>query len=228
VETLFHEFGHALHSLLSRTTFQHLSGTRAATDFVETPSHLLEHFAWDPNFLPAFAKHYITKEVLSDEMIRLLVQSRQDFKSIELQNQLLYARFDQTLFGVPIRATSTEILSRLYQECNVPFAEGAHWHTRFGHLVTYGAGYYGYLYAQAFASDLWKEYLADHCLDSTSGRRLWHEMLKHGGAKDPQAMMRSLLGRDEPNVEALVDELSPILTAKDRRRQQEASTANNR
>lgn len=166
-ETLMHEFGHALHSLLSRTTFQHMSGTRAAMDFVETPSHLLEHFSWDPDFLRLVGKHHLTGTVIPDKMIHLLLQTRQEFKSLELQNQILYSRFDQALFGPPIDASSIEIFSSLYRKQNIPYANGTHWHTRFQHLVTYGkllfiteynlilfshtyyvgAGYYGMYYS---------------------------------------------------------------------------------
>jgi len=206
-ETLFHEFGHALHSLLSRTTFQHMSGTRAAMDFVETPSHLLENFSWDPDFLRLVGKHHLTGNVIPEKMIQLLLQTRQEFKSIELQNQILYSRFDQALFGLPIDSTSIEIFASLYRQHNIPYANGTHWHTRFGHLVTYGAGYYGYLYAQAFASDLWKELKLEK-LNRSSGERLWKDLLGHGGARDPQKIIQDLLGRKHPSVDALVVDLT--------------------
>lgn len=206
VETLFHEFGHALHSLLSRTTFQHMSGTRAAMDFVETPSHLLEHYVWDTNFLQRIARHHTTGEVIPEHLIHLLRKSRQQFKSLELQNQILYSRFDQTLFGVPSNKSSTEIFAHLYHEAGIPYADGTHWHTRFGHLVSYGAGYYGYLYAQAFASDIWQTHFQGNSLSRQSGDRLWHDLLGHGGARDPQTMLTGLLGR-EPSVVGLFEEL---------------------
>lgn len=207
VETLFHEFGHALHSLLSRTTFQHMSGTRAAIDFVETPSHLLEHYVWDTRFLQLIAQHHLTGQVIPDAMITSLQRSRHEFKSLDMQNQILYARFDQALFGPPITdKKSTEIFAGLYRELGVPYADGTHWHTRFSHLVTYGAGYYGYLYSQTFASDIWVTCFAANSLSRASGERLWQQLLRHGGARDPQTMLTEVLGR-EPSVEALFDEL---------------------
>ena len=203
VETLFHEFGHALHSLLSRTTFQHMSGTRAAMDFVETPSHLMEHFAWDANFLKRIARHAVTGEVIPDALIAQLQQSRYEFKSLDMQNQILYARFDQDLFGPPMTGkTSTEIFAGLYRELGVPYADGTHWHSRFGHLVTYGAGYYGYLYSEAFASDIWQTCFEANSLSRTSGERLWRDLLGHGGAREPKSMLKDVLGR-EPSEEAL-------------------------
>ena len=88
----------------------------------------------------------------------------------------------------------------------MPFAKGTHWHSRFGHLVTYGAGYYGYLYAQTFAADIWRSTLASS-MDSSEketvkdgGTKIWKDMLVHGGAKDPKDMIRTVLGR-EPSVD---------------------------
>jgi intermediate peptidase len=198
VETLFHEFGHGLHSLLSRTTFQHLSGTRAAMDFVETPSHLFENYAWDPQFLPIMARHYATGEVISEDTVQKLIKSRNQFRCIETQSQILYALFDQALFGVPNpnRGSTTDLFAKLHRENNVPYAEGTHWHSRFGHLVTYGAGYYGYLYSQVFAADIWKHSFQGDSLRRESGERVWRDMLIHGGAKDPNVMLQSMLKRE--------------------------------
>jgi len=203
VETLFHEFGHALHSLLSRTTFQHVSGTRAAMDFVETPSHLFENYAWDPQFLAILARHYATGEVIQEETVRKLLKSRNEFRCIETQSQILYALFDQALFGVPDlnRVSTTEVFAQLHRDNHVPYAEGTHWHSRFGHLVTYGAGYYGYLYSQVFAADIWKHRFEGDSLRRESGKRVWHDMLIHGGAKDPNVMLQDVLER-KPSVDS--------------------------
>ena len=215
VETLFHEFGHAIHSLLSRTAFQHLSGTRTAMDFVETPSHWMEQYVWDASFLQEFlARHYQTGDPPPPAMIQALVQSRFQFRSLEVQQQLLYAHFDQILFGPPqlsttttapttnTASTSTQIFAQLHQQRGMPYADGTHWHSRFGHLVTYAGGYYSYLYAQVFASDIW-----DHCFvdgghpQREAGLRWWNKVLIHGGARDPHVMLRDLLGRP-PRVDS--------------------------
>ncbi|CAM9943214.1 unnamed protein product, partial [Phaeothamnion confervicola] len=120
LETLFHEFGHALHSLLSRTEFQHLSGTRAEADFVETPSHLMEYFAWDYRVVKQFARHYRTRELIPEEMMRNLNRSKALFAGIDAQIQILYAALDQELFGPQPEGggtlSSTEVLARLQEE----------------------------------------------------------------------------------------------------------------
>lgn len=223
VETLFHEFGHGLHSLLSRTSFQHLSGTRAAMDFVETPSHLIETYARDPSFLSRIlARHYVTGAPMSDRTALHLAQSRNDFRGIETRTQIVHSLFDQALFGPDPCSpslggkTSTEAFDALHRENGVAHAAAGttHWHSRFGHLVTYGAGYYGYLYAQVFAADIWASCIASRgngndndngggggTTSREGGTKIWKEMLVHGGARDPNEMLRTVLGR-EPSVEA--------------------------
>jgi mitochondrial intermediate peptidase len=203
-ETLFHEFGHALHSLLSRTKFQHMSGTRAAMDFVETPSHLLENFAWDPQFLELVSRHHVSGEPMPERMVQQLVQSRNQFSAIERQNQIIYAQFDQALFGRrdgDQQSLSTiQLFDSLHRAHGVPHAPGTHWHTRFGHLVTYGAAYYGYLFSQVFAADIWRECFHGNSLSREAGDRLWHRLLSHGGAKDPWQMLEDMLGRPPMSV----------------------------
>ena len=214
VETLFHEFGHGCHSLLSRSPFQHLSGTRAAMDFVETPSHFFETFARDPSFLTrVLARHYATGQPLSESLAYHLKMSHNDFRSVEVQTQIAHSKFDQAIFGEdPCRpslggSTTTEMFERLHSEAGLPYAKGTHWHSRFGHLVSYGAGYYGYLYAQVFAADIWSS-----CMTTTTtmsspssslregGMKIWKEMLIHGGGKDPKKMLEIVLGR-EPSID---------------------------
>lgn len=209
-ETLYHEFGHALHSLLSRTVFQHLSGTRAAMDFIETPSHIFESYVWDPTFLRFIGKHYMTGQNIPESTVSSIIASRNAFRAIEVQTQIVYARFDQELFGPQSgssSATTTDIFAKLHNEYAVPYAEGTHWHSRFGHLVTYGAGYYGYLYSQVFAADIWRKCFAANPLCRVEGTKLWKDMLRHGGAKDPNAMLTTVLGR-EPNVDSFFQSIS--------------------
>ncbi|CAI7866064.1 unnamed protein product, partial [Closterium sp. NIES-54] len=108
VETLFHEFGHALHSLLSRTAFQHLSGTRAALDFVEVPSNLLEYFVWDHRFLGQFAVHHATGEPIPRSLVDSLRASKSMLAASDLQTQVVYSLMDQAYFGVnPPHPTSS-------------------------------------------------------------------------------------------------------------------------
>lgn len=204
VETFLHEFGHALHSLLSRTNFQHLSGTRAAMDFVETPSHWMEHYAWCEHFLPLLATN-ANGEPLPESMVRGLSQSRNQFRFLEMQNQIVLSNFDQTIFGPQVqssdqRTPTKDVWASMHRQSGVPFAENTHWFTNVGHLVTYGAGYYGYLYSQVFADAIWNELFHKQSLNRSSGERIWKKMLIHGGARDANIMLEDLLGH-KPTVD---------------------------
>ncbi|KAG7374007.1 peptidase M3 family protein [Nitzschia inconspicua] len=206
VETFLHEFGHALHSLLSRTNFQHMSGTRAAMDFVETPSHWMENFAWDPEFLPHLAKLDKTGEPIPPEMIAALARSRNQFRFLEMQNQIVLATFDQAVFGAHMSTgisgahNPMRLWEAIHRQYNVPFASGTHWFTNVGHLVTYGSGYYGYLYAQIFADAIWNQLFRSKGMKREAGVHLWKTLLQHGGAKDPNTILEELLGQ-KPTVE---------------------------
>ncbi len=207
VETLFHEMGHALHSLLSRTNFQHMAGTRAAMDFVETPSHWMEHYVWDAEFLSILCQR--NNEVLADKTIHALVASRNQFRCLEMQNQLLLSRFDQEIFGGPaIAGRPQEIWTELHDRYQVPFVPGSHFYTNIGHFVTYGAGYYGYLYSQVFAGAIWNELFTPRSMDRTGGQKLWKGMLIHGGSRDAQIMLHDLLGGKKPTVASFGNSLS--------------------
>jgi intermediate peptidase len=207
VETLFHELGHALHSLLSRTKFQHLSGTRCAVDFVETPSHLMENFCWDERFVQMFAKHYLSKVPLPDELAKKLANSRCLFQNLEIQNQIVYAQLDQAIFGLNNHITTVEIFEELHRRHSIPYAKGTHWHTKFGHLISYGAGYYGYLFDQVFAADIWEECFRANPLSRSSGDKLRNNILIHGGAMDPEKMLMGMLGRAS-TVDAFFNNIS--------------------
>jgi len=99
VEALHHEWGHALHSLLARTGFQHLAGTRGGPDLVEVPSHLFEHFARCPSVLPLWARHHHTGEPPSPGLVKAALEEKKAFRALEMQNQLLYSLADQFVFG---------------------------------------------------------------------------------------------------------------------------------
>ncbi|RZC69101.1 hypothetical protein C5167_035489 [Papaver somniferum] len=197
VETLFHEFGHALHSLLSRTDYQHFSGTRVALDLAETPSHLFEYYAWDYRVLKTFAKHYSTGEVIPEKLVESMKGARKMFAATDLQRQVLYALIDQTLFGEQPSSSGDTMsvvadLKRQYTSWN--HVEGTHWHTRFNHLLNYGAGYYSYLYAKCFAATIWEEVCMEDPLSLTAGSSIQTKFLQHGGAEDPSVLLKNLAG----------------------------------
>ncbi|XP_028052419.1 mitochondrial intermediate peptidase, mitochondrial isoform X2 [Camellia sinensis] len=197
VETLFHEFGHALHSLLSRTDYQHFSGTRVVLDLAETPSNLFEYYAWDYRVLKTFARHYSTGEVIPEKLVESMQGAKKMFAATELQRQIFYALIDQTLFGEQPSSpmdTISVVADLKRRHTSWKHVEGTHWHTRFSHLLNYGAGYYSYLYAKCFAATIWQKICQDDPLSLATGSALRTKFLQHGGAKDPAYLLNDLLG----------------------------------
>ncbi|KAL0299402.1 UNVERIFIED_CONTAM: Mitochondrial intermediate peptidase, mitochondrial [Sesamum radiatum] len=197
VETLFHEFGHALHSLLSRTDYQHFSGTRVVLDFAETPSNLFEYYAWDYRVLRKFAKHNLTGDPIPEKLVQSLIGAKNMFAATELQRQVFYALIDQALHTMQpssVKDTVSIVADLKREHTSWKYVEGTHWHTRFSHLVTYGAGYYSYLYAKCFAATIWQKMLQQDPLSPAAGSALRSKFLQHGGAKDPTVILNDLVG----------------------------------
>mmetsp|Transcript_4950 Transcript_4950/g.16151 ORF Transcript_4950/g.16151 Transcript_4950/m.16151 type:complete len:345 (+) Transcript_4950:102-1136(+) len=197
LETLIHELGHALHSLLSRTRYQHMSGTRGALDFVETPSHLMEHFVWDERSLKVLARHHVTKDPMPSGMVARLRKSKSLYSALDLQSQVVMSLLDQDYFGTspPGRGETTAMLEALQRQHSVVGpTPGTCQQVRFGHLVGYGAGYYSYLYARCFSGALWRELFSEDPLSPAAGERYWQGLLRHGSSRDPAALMKGLVG----------------------------------
>ncbi|GMH08798.1 hypothetical protein Nepgr_010638 [Nepenthes gracilis] len=219
VETLFHEFGHALHSLLSRTDYQHFSGTRVALDLAETPSNLFEYYAWDYRVLKRFARHYSTGEIIPEKLVESMKGAKRMFAATELQRQVFYAMIDQKLFGEPSspsRDTISVVADLKEQYTSWKHVEGTHWHTRFSHLLNYGAGYYSYLYAKCFAATIWKKLCEEDPLSPATGAALRTKFLQHGGAMEPVDLLNNLVGKGIvrhcnggviPDITALCEEM---------------------
>ncbi|CAG8485533.1 12715_t:CDS:2 [Cetraspora pellucida] len=188
-ETLFHEMGHAMHSMIGRTDFHNVSGTRCPTDFVELPSILMEHFVYSPTVLALFAKHYDTRKPIPIDLINSHLKARTQFSAMETQYQILMALLDQiyhsTLAMSPDFDT-TVILANLQDTVGLfPSVPGTAWQIQFGHLFGYGAGYYSYLFCRILAGKLWKQVFEKDPLKREAGQRFRDEVLRWGGSRDP-------------------------------------------
>jgi len=188
--TFMHEIGHAVHSLLSETTFQHLSGTRGTVDFVEFPSHLFEHFVLDPDCLVKYAAHAKTGAPLPAELGRSCLRSRQQFAHIEAVQQLMYAVVDQAFYTCVPSATSVGggsaevrqhlagVVGRFDQGVDGPFSGqftsllGLSRISKFDHLVHYGGSYYCYLFNRALSAHVWQHGFRDDPFAADAGSRL--------------------------------------------------------
>ncbi|XP_033096110.1 mitochondrial intermediate peptidase-like [Anneissia japonica] len=208
MENLFHEFGHGIHSMLARTKFQHVTGTRCATDFAEVPSILMEFFANDYRVLKKFAKHYKTQETLPEEMISKLCASKKMFSAYEMQTQVYYSILDQMFHGNhPLQKSTTDILADVQNNFScLSHVPGTAWQLRFGHLVGYGAKYYSYVLSKAVATKIWSQCFAQDPFSRSAGERFRKEMLASGGGKDPATLVENMLGH-KPTKEELVQSL---------------------
>lgn len=213
MENLFHEMGHAMHSMLGRTRYQHVTGTRCATDFAEVPSILMEYFATDYRVINQFARHYQTGQPLPQSMVARLCESKKVCGAADTQLQVFYAALDQVYHGKPQKQSTTDILIDMQKKYyGLPYINNTAWQLRFSHLIGYGAKYYSYLMSRAVASMVWKQCFYKDPLSRETGERYRREMLAHGGGKEPMLMVEGMLQK-RPSVEdfvnALVSDLEP-------------------
>ena len=206
--TLFHEFGHGLHGLLSQVTYPRLSGTNVARDFVELPSQLYEHWLEEPAVLERFARHYQTGEPLPKPLLERLLKARnfnQGFATVEfLASGLTDMDFHDLEDGAAVDAGALETatLARIgMPEEIAPRHAAAH----FGHVFSggYSAGYYSYLWAEVLDADGFGAFQADP-FDPLAARRLHDNIYAAGGTRDFAQAYRDFRGRD-PEVKALLE-----------------------
>lgn len=199
VDNLFHEMGHAMHSMLARTEYQHVTGTRCSTDFAEVPSVLMEYFSSDPRVLKTFAKHFQTQEPMPDEMLERLCASKHVFSASETQLQVFYSALDQVYHGHPgsHRENTTETLKMVQEKYyGLPYVDSTAWQLRFSHLVGYGAKYYSYLCSRAIASWIWQEYFQKDPLNRSQGDKYRYGCLFYGGSVPSRDLVGKFLGKE--------------------------------
>jgi peptidyl-dipeptidase Dcp len=206
VKTVFHEFGHALHCLLSDVRFSRLSGTRVARDFVEFPSHLFENWALQPEVLARHARHIVTGEPIASEMVEQLRASQKFNEGFELVRYLAPALIDIELHSLQetetlnIEAFEKDLLSSL----GSPPEAGVNMHLpQFRHIFSedaYAAGYYGYLWAQILEADAFSAFEeAGDPFDTDVAQRLYQAALSVGNARNPsEAFCRFRLRAPDP------------------------------
>jgi thimet oligopeptidase len=205
VVTLWHEFGHILHQVLTKAERARFSGTATERDFVEAPSQMLEHWTWEPEVLQRWARHYKTGEPIPSDLVARMVAAKNLNSGVIYLRQMYFASLDFTYHSAGFSGDSTKVAAELHGITGFPFPEGTHFQSGFGHLFGYDAGYYGYLWSQVFGDDMYTRFEPEP-LSSDVGARYRKLVLERGGSVDGGVMVREFLGR-EPNNEAFLREI---------------------
>lgn len=207
VETLFHEFGHGLHGLLSKCNYKGIAGTNVARDFVELPSQINEHWATEPEVLKMYARHYKTGEVIPYELIEKIRKQKtfnQGFMTTEL---LAAAILDMNLHTL----TSTEGLDVVAYEKEAMDKLGLisaiaprYRTTYFGHITGgYAAGYYSYLWANVLDNDAFEAFEENGIFDQKTANLFRTNILEKGNSEDPMVLYKNFRGA-EPKLDAML------------------------
>lgn len=204
VVTLFHEFGHVLHQTLTTARFSAHSGTSVQADFVEAPSQIMEHWAWTPEVLARFARHYRTGEPLPEDLLAGMIAAKQLDVAIRALLQVAYGSLDQRLHGVEQPVDLDQVIAETSAAALFPRQPGTCYAASFGHLLGgYDAGYYGYLWSEVYGDDMFSEFERLGVTNPEVGRRYRDVVLAQGGALGGMDLLREFLGR-EPRQDAFL------------------------
>ncbi|MBC8592984.1 M3 family metallopeptidase [Oscillospiraceae bacterium N12] len=207
VETLFHEFGHALHGLLTQCVYKSTSGTNVLRDFVELPSQINEHWATEPEVLKMYAKHYQTGEVIPDSLINKILAQKtfnQGFMTTEL---LAAAILDMNLHNLT-EVNNLDVVAYEKEAMNklglIPEIAPRYCTTNFTHIIGgYAAGYYGYLWANVLDNDAFEAFKEHGIFDKTTADLFRQNVLEKGDSEDPMVLYKNFRGA-EPQLEPLL------------------------
>lgn len=207
VETLFHEFGHALHGLLTKCQYKGTSGTNVVRDFVELPSQINEHWATEPEVLKMYARHYQTGETIPDELIEKILNQK-TFNQGFITTELMAAAFlDMNLHnltdttGLDVVAFEKEAMDRLGL---IPEIAPRYRTTYFSHIIGgYAAGYYSYLWANVLDNDAFEAFKENGIFDRHTADLFRRNVLEKGDSEDAMTLYRNFRGA-EPQLEPML------------------------
>lgn len=214
VETIFHEFGHCMHHVLSEVPIRTLAGTRVVSDFVELPSMIMENWCWERAALDRFARHHETGAPIPDEVKDRMLRARTYRAANALMRQLgfstvdllLHTEYDPAKDG-DVMAFARDVFGK-FSPVPLPaeYAMLASFSHLFGSAYGYAAGYYSYQWSEVLEADAFTLFRDRGILSREAGDRFRREILARGDTQDPAVLYRTFLGRD-PDVKALLTRL---------------------
>ncbi len=210
VETLFHEFGHSLHGLLSNCTYKSLSGTSVPRDFVELPSQVMEHWSTHPELLKYYAKHYKTGKIIPDELIQKIENSSKFNQGFATTEYLAAAILDMDYHSLtePIKGDINEYEKASFHKMKlIPEIVSRYRSTYFRHIFAggYSAGYYAYIWAAILDSDAFDSFEEKGIFDQETASKFRKNILEKGGTEDAMEMYINFKG-NEPDENALLED----------------------
>ena len=208
VETTFHEFGHALQGILSRAPYRSIAGTNVDRDYVELCSQINEHWAFEPEVLKTYARHYKTGEVIPDELIKKLQESskfNQGFMTTELAGAaLLDLEWGQTDGnGIDVPTFEAQVTKKIGMPEEITYRYRSPY---FKHIFGddgYASGYYTYLWAQVLEADAWELFKEKGIFDKKTAASFKKNILESGDTEDPMVLFKRFRGH-EPDAKALL------------------------
>ena len=211
VETLFHEFGHLLHHLTSQVPIARRGGVSVAQDWVELPSQLLQNWVWERGPLDLFARHWETREPLSDELFQRMLRARQFMGGWRQMRQLSFGTLDLALhteYDAESDGDPADWVSELLEQEPFNFSRSfaqAHPLPFFLHIFSggYAASYYSYLWSEVLEADMFTRFREAGVFDADTGREYLETILSAGDRANPQILFKTFMGRD-PDPEALI------------------------
>lgn len=210
VTTLFHEFGHGLHHMLTRVDYVGVSGINGvAWDAVELPSQFMENWCWERQALDVLARHYRTGAPLPQELYDKMIAAKNFQSGMQMVRQLEFALFDMRLHSdfVPAKGRTVEsLLDEVRSEVAVVFPPPfSRFHNSFSHIFAggYAAGYYSYKWAEVLSADAFSKFEENGVFDRRTGEEFLHDILEQGGTYEPMELFVRFRGR-EPKIDALL------------------------